>query len=172
MDDDLEDEEEEAEIDDVEDIEGEDGVAAGNVNGSDDDEEEEEMSNPPMGSNHGAILNVSAVADALANNPAEAAKLLEQHQQLDKRQRQQFLMQGRDIRIYYKGYISTINRNVLPYGVLSFILSNCVFLISAANSQQKSLAIYIFFVNFCILLTLNQAVHALTTCTTAKGSKS
>ena len=100
MDDDLEDEEEEAEIDDVEDIEGEDGVAAGNVNGSDDDEEEEEMSNPPMGSNHGAILNVSAVADALANNPAEAAKLLEQHQQLDKRQRQQFLMQGRHIHIY------------------------------------------------------------------------
>ena len=108
MDDDLEDEEEEAEIDDVEDIEGEDGVAAGNVNGSDDDEEEEEMSNPPMGSNHGAILNVSAVADALANNPAEAAKLLEQHQQLDKRQRQQFLMQGRHIRIHYKGDVPTI----------------------------------------------------------------
>ena len=112
MDDDLEDEEEEAEIDDVEDIEGEDGVAAGNVNGSDDDEEEEEMSNPPMGSNHGAILNVSAVADALANNPAEAAKLLEQHQQLDKRQRQQFLMQGRHIRIYYKGDISTISTQI------------------------------------------------------------
>ena len=54
------------------------------------------MSNPPMGSNHGAILNVSAVAEALANNPAEAAKIIEQHQQLDKRQRQQFLMQGRD----------------------------------------------------------------------------
>ena len=60
-----------------------------------DNEEEEEMSNPPVVANHGAILNVSAVADALANNPAEAAKILEQHQQLDKRQRQQFLMQGR-----------------------------------------------------------------------------
>ena len=113
MEDDLEDEEEEAEIDDVEDIEGEDGVAAGNVNGSDDDEEEEEMSNPPMGSNHGAILNVSAVADALANNPAEAAKLLEQHQQLDKRQRQQFLMQGKHIHIYHKGDVSTISRVIL-----------------------------------------------------------
>ena len=118
MDDDLEDEEEEAEIDDVEDIEGEDGVAAGNVNGSDDDEEEEEMSNPPMGSNHGAILNVSAVADALANNPAEAAKLLEQHQQLDKRQRQQFLMQGRHIHIHYKGDVSTIFTQI----VRAFIL--------------------------------------------------
>ena len=133
MEDDLEDEEEEAEIDDVEDIEGEDGVAAGNVNGSDDDEEEEEMSNPPMGSNHGAILNVSAVADALANNPAEAAKLLEQHQQLDKRQRQQFLMQGRHIHIHCKGDVFTIfssnfyimmhhissisNRNVFCYRV-------------------------------------------------------
>ena len=122
MDDDLEDEEEEAEIDDVEDIEGEDGVAAGNVNGSDDDEEEEEMSNPPMGSNHGAILNVSAVADALANNPAEAAKLLEQHQQLDKRQRQQFLMQGRHIHIYYKGDVSTIfssNFNIMMHHIHS-----------------------------------------------------
>ena len=55
------------------------------------------MSDPTVLSNPGAILNVSAVADALANNPAEAAKILEQHQQLDKRQRQQFLMQGKMI---------------------------------------------------------------------------
>ena len=67
------------------------------------------MSNPPMGSNHGAILNVSAVAEALANNPAEAAKIIEQHQQLDKRQRQQFLMQGR------KNYFYSIIILTLPY---------------------------------------------------------
>ena len=88
-------EEEEAEIDDVEDAETEEGGT--NKNGSDDEEEEAEMSDPTVLSNPGAILNVSAVADALANNPAEAAKILEQHQQLDKRQRQQFLMQGKMI---------------------------------------------------------------------------
>ena len=94
-------EEEEAEIVDVEDIEGEDDRTPGNGNGSDDDEEEEEL-DPPMGSNHGAILNMSAVADALANNPLEAAKILDQHQQLDKRQRQQFLMQGKLLYFNYQ----------------------------------------------------------------------
>ena len=79
----------------MEDVDAEEGGTNKNMNGSDDDEEEEaEMSDPTVFSNPGAILNVSAVADALANNP-EAAKILEQHQQLDKRQRQQFLMQGK-----------------------------------------------------------------------------
>ena len=81
-------------------MEGEECGNLGNADGSDDEEEEEEMANPPLISTPGAILNVAAVADALANNPAEAAKILEQHQQLDKRQRQQYLMQGRDMKIF------------------------------------------------------------------------
>ena len=59
------------------------------------------MSHPPVGSHQGAILNVSGLADALVNNPAEAAKILEQHHQLDKRQRQQFLMQGRATEFFF-----------------------------------------------------------------------
>ena len=71
------------------------------------------MSHPPVGSHQGAILNVSGLADALVNNPAEAAKILEQHHQLDKRQRQQFLMQGRANEFFIKTNFKDIHKESL-----------------------------------------------------------